>query len=189
MTIAEKIVNYYNMEINKSGELVTLDWLKRQRIVEGRDFLDLQFGHEVVNKILGEFTFLAKAEEMLSEVEYNFDYKLLSEIARFLAWECDTILDSENPIREKYSSLEYSIPIPFYDSKSSNEELSFMDLQNPIQKSIPTNMLDSISTVLTETSKNNPCRCFFFEYLQNVAYHSLKIAFEEIRAEVEKVTK
>lgn len=189
MTIAENIVNYYNMEINKSGELVTLDWLKRQRIVEGRDFLDLQFGHEVVNEILGEFTFLAKAEEMLSEVEYNSDYKLLSNIAHMLSWECDTVLEDENPIREKYSSLEYSIPIPFYESKTPDEELSFMDLQNPIQKNIPTNMLDSISTVLMETSKNNPCRCFFFQYIQKAAYHSLTIAFKEIRAEVEKVTK
>lgn len=177
------------MEINKSGELVTLDWLKRQRIVKGRDFLDLQFGHVTVNEILGDITFLAKAEEMLSEVAYNSDYKLLPEIAHFLAWECDTILDSENPIREKYSSLEYSIPIPFYDSKTPDEDLSFMVLQNPIQKCIPTNMLNSISIISVETSQTNPCRCFFFDYLQKAAYHSLTIAFKEIRAEVEKVTK
>lgn len=187
-TIAEQIVDFYNNEINESGEPVTLEWLKRQRIVEGRANLNYQFGHDAVDSTLGEITYLAKAEDMLGRVKLSSKYQLLPQIACFLSWECDTMLDSENPIREKYSSLDSNIPIVFYDSKTSDEELSFLDFQNPIQKQIPINMLNTIYNSCMHTS-TNPCLCYFYEYLQKVAYHSLKIAFDEIKVEVEKVIK
>lgn len=125
---------------------------------------------------------------MFNRVKLSSKYNLLPQIACFLSWECDTILDSENPIRKKYSSLDSNIPIVFYDSKTSDEELSFLDFQNPIQKQIPINMLNAIYNSCMHAA-TDPCLRYFYEYLQKVAYHSLKTAFDEIKAEVEKVTK
>lgn len=184
-TIAEQIVDCYK-EINKSGKPVTLEWLRRQRIVKGRTYLDIQFGHDVVNNILGELTFLAKADELLTEVEYASKYQLLPQIANFLSYECDTVLDVDNPIREKYSSLQYRITIPFYCDSKPNEEISFMDILNVKEKYIPTDLLSKFHYSYENTFKTDPCRCFFYQYLQNVSFYSLKLAFEEIRAEVEK---
>ena len=188
-TIAEQIVDYYNKEINKSSKPVTLEWLKRQRIVEGRIYLDIHFGHVSVNTTLGELSYLAKADEWLTEISCTSEYKLLPQIASFLTYECDTVLDSDNPIREKYTSLMYRIPITFYCNIKSDEELSFKDLLNPIPKYIPIDLLSKIYYSYEDTLKKNPCRCFFYQYLQKAAFHSLQLAFEEIKAEVEKITK
>lgn len=55
--IEERIVTYYNDLIKNNviaGKApVTLDWMKRQRILEGRDELNFRFGHVVVDSILG----------------------------------------------------------------------------------------------------------------------------------------
>lgn len=82
--IAEKIIDYYNNEINKSSKPVTLEWLKRQRIVEGRIFLDLKFGYGNINNILGECTYLAKAENMLLDIPCSSNYEQLPQIASLL---------------------------------------------------------------------------------------------------------
>lgn len=188
-TIAEQIVDYYNKEINKSGTPVTLEWLRRQRIIERRVDLNIKFGQDSVDTFLGKITYLAEAGEFLNDIEYRYcNYKSLPKIASLLSKECKTVLEAKNPIREKYSYLEFRIPIPFFNSISSSK-LSFTNFESPSERYIPVSMLDTIYNSYAETFKTNPCLCFFYEYLQKAAYHSLKIAFDEIKAEVIKVTK
>lgn len=188
-TIEEKMVDYYNKEINKSGHPVTLEWLKRQRIVERRVYLELHYGKTCVDQILGEYSFLANAESMLSEISYASKYELLPDISCALYAECNAILDAENPVRKKYDCLKDTIPIIFYTSSLSDSGLSYLDILSPTTKQVSHEMFHKLYHSYAETFKENPCLAAFFQYLQKVAYYSLQTAFNEIRAEVEKTTK
>lgn len=184
-TIAETLLEYYNSHIATDGP-VTLDWLKRQRIVKNRYQLNLAFGSAVVDSVLGRKNFLAEAEEMLKEVEEKGKLALLPRIAHFLAYECDTMLDIENPIREKYTTLSYRIPVPVF---SSMEEFYFPNLHSE-NMDISPDSLSSMSIFLSHADVDtNPFKVEFFMYLQKSAFHVLKTAFEEIRNEVEAKTK
>lgn len=50
-------------------------------------------------------------------------------------------------------------------------------------------MLKKIYNSYLESYETNFCLYSFLEYIQNAIYYSLKTAFNEIRIEVEKVTK
>lgn len=193
-TIEERLLTYYNDLIEHHVIVldgsVTLDWLKRQRIVEGRKELELRFGKVTVDNILGEKTFLAKAEDMLLEVQEKGSYKFLPTIACFLSWECDTVLDSENPIREKYGSFDFRIPLPI--PKIPGKELNFSTLDF-MEKEITIDTLKRICILFSnEEAQNFHCHPFklaFFRYLQQCTFYVLKDAFEEIKKEVQSVTK
>lgn len=190
-TIAARLLRYYNDLIKHnvivaSGP-VTLEWLKRQRIVEGRKELDLRFGSTVVDSVLGEKTFLAKAADMLSEVENRGSYELLPNIASMLSWECDTMLGSENPIREKYTCLDHRISISIFEIP--DYELYLPTLQS-VEKDIPIDVLEKIPIFLfNNVVARNSLQAYYFEYLQKSAFLVLQTAFKEIRAEVESTAK
>lgn len=190
-TIEERLLEYYN-DLIKHNVIVangpaTLEWLKRQRIVEGRKELDLRFGSTVVDSVLGEKTFLAKAADMLAEVEDKGSYELLPDIACMLSWECDTMLDSENPIWENYACLDQRIPTPIF--KVPDSELSFPALRS-VEKDIPIDLLKKIPIFLSNNAvARNSFKAYYFEYLQKSALLVLQTAFKEIRAEVESMTK
>lgn len=190
-TIEERLLTYYNDLIKHNVIVVdgpvTLDWLKRQRIVEGRKELELRFGKVTVDDILGEKTFLAKAEDMLQQVQDKGKYELLPSIACFLSWECDTVLDSENPIREKYGPFDCRIPLPI--AEIPDEELSFPTLHF-VEKEVPIDILKKIPIILSnQTFQENPFKVIFFQSLQQSAFYVLKDAFEEIKKEVQLITK
>lgn len=190
-TIEERLLKYYNDLIKHNVIVangpVTLEWLKRQRIVEGRKELDLRFGSTVVDSVLGEKTFLAKAADMLSEVEDRGSYELLPNIACMLSWECDTMLGSENPIREKYACLDYRIPTPVFEI--SGNEL-YLPTLHSVEKDIPIDVLKKIPIFLFNNAvARDSLQAYYFEYLQKSAFLVLQTAFKEIRAEVESTAK
>ena len=141
---------------------------------------------------LEEKSYLARAENMILNVQTTEDYSLLPNIAYMLAWECETILDAENPIRQKYESLDFRIPIPMFEVSSN--ELDFVTLKS-IQKEVTIDQLKllnyHVNTCHTIANKfqHNYSRYFFFEYVLKVSFHVLKTAFEEIKKEVEEKTK
>jgi len=189
-TIEERLLTYYNHLIEHHVIVldgsVTLDWLKRQRIVEGRKELELRFGKVTVNDILGQKTFLAKAEDMLLEVQEKGNFELLPNIACFLSWECDTVLDSENPIREKYGSFDFRVPVPIYNIPE--KELYFPTLCVP-EEEIPIQVLKTISAYFSNMDfHSNPYRSLFLQYIQQTTFYVLKDAFEEIKKEVLSIT-
>lgn len=184
-TIADKLLDYYNSHIS-TDEPVTLDWLRRQRIVKGRKQLNIAFGSEVVNNVLGRKTFLAEAGDLLEEVEEKGKFDLLPRIANFLSYECDLVLDMDDPIREKYTNLCFRIPVPLF---SSGKELYFPNLQQ-VNMDISPNSLVAVSVYLSQADTDtNLFKVEFFMYLQKCAFHVLKTAFEEIRNEVDTLTK
>lgn len=191
-TIEERILAYYNDLIKNnviSGQApVTLEWLRRQRIVEGRSELDIRFGHVVVDSVLGEKTPLAKAEHYLVAVRKYGKYELLPEIARLLAKECTTMLQSDDPIRIKYSSLNRSIPIPAIELKGV--EITLSSLLNISKKQITIEGLKNLNSYFSTNALNvNPFELCFFEYLQKITYFSLVNCFKEIKETVEAITK
>lgn len=198
--IEERVVTYYNDLIKNnviSGKApVTLDWMKRQRILEGRAELDIRFGHVVIDNILGKKTHLANAEYMLNEAYSNgkLEFKkniTLSAIALELYFECSFTLDLKNPVRQKYSHLDRGITIPVFENtlftfngsryhkdifhcSSSEKFVSFIELSH-----IDIN-IDFI---------NSPYRSLFLMYIQYACYYSLRSAFFEIKSAVEDLTK
>lgn len=189
-TLEERLLTYYNDLIKHNVIVVdgpvTLDWLKRQRIVEGRKELELRFGKVTVDDIIGKKTFLAKAEDMLQKVQDKGSYELLPTIACFLSWECDTVLDSENPIREKYGSFDFHVPVPIYNIP--DKELYFPTLCT-FEKEIPIQVLKTISAYFSNMDfHSNPYRSLFLQYIQQTTFYVLKDAFEEIKKEVLSVT-
>lgn len=191
-TLEEKLVEYYNSLIEKGNipnldKPVTFEWLKTRRIVPEREELNLRFGSLVVDNILGEKSYLARAEDMILTVQTTEDYSLLPNIACMLAWECETILDAENPIRQKYASFDFRIPIPIFEV--SGNELDFVTLQS-IQKEVTLDQLKLINYhVNANEFQNNYNRYFFFKYVLKITFHILETAFEEIKKEVEEKTK
>lgn len=191
-TIAERLVTYYNDLIKNNvipGEApVTLEWLRRQRIVEGRNELDIRFGHVIVNEVLGEKTPLTKAEHYLTDVRKYNKYELLPEIACLLAEECNTMLKSDDPIRIKYSSLSKSIPILTIEFKGV--EISLSSLLNITEKQITIEGLKNLSNYFSANTKDiNPFELCFFEYLQQITYFTLVDFFKEIKEYVGTITK
>lgn len=123
---------------------------------------------------------------MLLEVQEKGSFELLPSIACFLSWECDTVLDSENPIREKYGSFDFRVPIPIYNIP--DKELSFPTLCS-YQKEIPIQALKTISAYFSNMDfHSNPYRSLFLQYIQQTTFYVLKDAFEEIKKEVLSIT-
>lgn len=195
-TIAEKLVAYYNDLIKNNviaGEApVTLEWLRKQRIVEGRGELDIRFGHVTVDNILGEKTPLAKAEQYLNFVQKYDEYDLLTTIASLLVEECTTMLQPDNSIREKYSSLYKEITISTTEIKS--EEFSLPDIFPIIYKKISILEVHRLNNFLKSLDedyflKTGYSNAYFLIYIRECIYDALVIAFREIKKEVETVVK
>ncbi len=192
-TIAERLVTYYNDLIKNNviaGEAsVTLEWMKRQRILEGRNELDLRFGSVTVDSVLGEKTPLAKAEQYLVDVRKYNKYELLPTIASLLAKECNTMLGTDNIARKKYSSLGYCVTIPTIDIKSVQITLSGM--LNTSDRKVTLDSLKYISSFIsmhnnvTDDYYSDVCFCI---YIMNVVYITLSKAFNEIKEQVECIT-
>ncbi len=190
-TIAERLVTYYNSLIKNNviaGEApVTLEWMKRQRILEGREELDIRFGSAVVDSVLGEKTPLAKAKQHLNEIRKYNKYELLPKIACLLAEECTTVLKSDNPIRMKYYSLSKSIPIPAVELKGI--EITLSSLLNITEKQITIEGLKNLNSYFSDNTRDvNPFELCVFEYLQKITYFALVIYFKEIKDTVKAVT-
>lgn len=185
----EKMVDYYNSLIEKgdvtcSKKTVTLEWLKRQQIVEGRDLLNIEFGYVVVDDILGKKSSLAEAEDMLSRL--SSDNSSLPNIACLLAAECKEILEEGNPVREKYSSLDSKISITTFEFPAESSTCFSLF---PNEQQISIEHLKEIVNLINEEKYCNRCCYDFLEYLQKAAIRVLETAFEEIKKEVEAKTR
>lgn len=188
----EQLVEYYNSLI-KSGSIrdvtssVDLEWMKRQRILKGRHFLNVRFGSLTVDNILGEEANLAKAESIIFQIYSKSDYKLLPELANLLASECKAMLEKENLVWQKYASLDCKIDVPIFElSKRTLPTFTpFVTIRQ-----LPTKQLEEINDhVTTQTFQDDRYLFYFCEYLQKTVFHVLEEAFEEIKKEVEKKTK
>lgn len=176
------IISYYNATINKGNKPISFNWLKRQRIIKGREKLNNRFGERVIDFILGEKTYLANAEDMLLEVEKNLNFNLLPYIGYMLYLECNEMLEEENPVRQKYSSLNKKISLPilkvyrkYLNSLllTCEDEISYEDLK-------------FIENYLSEYG--DPFYNVLYSGVQASVFLYLKAAFEEIRREVEFIT-
>lgn len=188
----EQIVEYYNSLV-KAGSIpnvtspVDLEWMKRQRILEGRKFLNIRFGSLTVDSILGEETYLAKANSVILQIYSNSDYQLLPQLANLLALECSTMLEEDNLIYQKYASLNSEIAIPIFEL--SKRKLPTFTTFSTIWK-LPTKQLEEIHGHITsEVFQQDRYLFYFCEYVQKTALHVLEEAFEEIKKEVENKTK
>lgn len=193
-TIEERVLAYYNDLVKNNvipGEApVTLEWMKRQRILEGRGELDIRFGHVVVDSILGEKTPLAKAEHYLAAVRKYNKYELLSKIAQLLAEECKKMLGTDNIAYRKYSCLDSYVLLDIIDIKGSNVNL--VSMINTSRKSITPFEMECISNFISAHNNINDEEfsdvCFGI-YILNLVYSTLSKAFNEIRNQVECITK
>lgn len=193
-TIEERLVTYYN-DLVKNNVIpgkapITLEWLKRQRIVEGRNELDIRFGHETVNKVLGEKTPLAKAEQYLNEVRDDGKYELLPEIAKLLAKECTEMLGSDNVARRKYSSLDKYVSIHIVDIPDTSITLG--DMLFTSRKEIQLYTLVCINNFIFKHNNINDSEysdvCFSI-YIRELVYITLLEAFNEISKQIDYITK
>ena len=187
-TLNEQLVDYYNSMVNM-GSPVDLAWLKRQRIVTGRQFLNVRFGSATVDSILGEKSYLAKAEDIILPYLYANDpyYHKLPELATLLALECKTMLEKENPVFQKYSSLDSNIAIPIF--KFLKKSISFLESFSATTMQISIQQLNEVNAFISPEIFENNCNLYLFcEYLQESAFYVLEIAFEEIKEEVQKKT-
>lgn len=177
------IVSYYNATINKFNNPVSFNWLKRQRIIKGRDELNNRFGENTINFIFGEKTYLAKAQDMLLQVEKDLAFDKLSYIGYFLYLECKEMLDKENPVLQKFSSLNTSVSLPILRvySKYLNPIL-FCDKDSDISYE----NLNFIQHYLSE--HDDPFYNVLYSAVQLAVFLHLKSAFQEIRNEVELIT-
>lgn len=194
-TIAERLVTYYNDLVKNNvipGEApVTLERLRRQRIVEGRSELDFRFGHVIVNEVLGEKTPLAKAEHYLAAVRKYGNYSLLPKIAQLLSEECITTLEPNNSVRERYASLKREIIIPTIEISCEKISLSNV-LLHIVDKRISISELERLLAFLNNVhcSRNvDYFNTYFLIYLRECIYYALADAFAEIKEEVEAITK
>ncbi len=193
-TIEERLVTYYN-DLVKNNVIpgktpVTLEWLRRQRIVEGRNELDIRFGYETVNSVLGEKTPLAKAEQYLNEVRNDGKYELLPEIAKLLAKECTEMLGSDNVARLKYSSLDKYVSIHIVDIPDTSITLG--DMLFTSRKEIQLYTLVCINNFISKHNNINDSEysdvCFSI-YIRELVYITLLEAFNEIREQVHYIAK
>lgn len=194
-TIAERLVTYYNNLIKNNviaGEApVTLEWLRRQRIVEGRSELDIRFGYITVDKVLGEKTPLAKAEQYLYEAHHRDKYELLPEIAQLLSEECTSMLTPDNPVRIKYASLKTEITFPTVEIL--DEEINLKNVFRPnSNKKISISQLEELISFIPTVHCNHNIiyfRIYFYTYLRECVYFALANAFKEIKETVIATTK
>ena len=176
------IISYYNATINKCNKPVSFNWIKRQRIIKGRDELNNRFGENIINYILGEKTYLAKVEDMLLEVEKDLNFSLLPHIGYMLYLECNEMLEEENPVRQKYSSLNKKISLPILKVYHKYLNSLLLSCKNEISYGD----LKFIQNYLSEY--DDPFYNVIYDGVQVSVYLYLKIAFEEIRKEVESIT-
>lgn len=186
--IEERIVTYYNDLIKNNviaGKApVTLEWMKRQRILEGRDELNFRFGHEVVDSILGKKTPLAKAEHYLKAVHKHDAYNLLPEIACLLAEECTTMLPPNNSTREIYKSLKQKVEIQIIDLTFYNIYIDSIKNETFTRSiSIPqlkylTKERCSNTGNLTACTINYMCECVYFALVD--AFNNVKEAVQNV---------
>lgn len=188
----EQLVEYYNSLI-KSGTIrdvifpVDLEWMKRQRILKDRHFLNVRFGSLTVDSILGEEAGLAKADRIIFQIYSKSNYKLLPELANLLASECKAMLEEENLVWQKYASLDCKIDVPIFEL-SKRALPTFTPFATIWQ--LPTKQLEEIHDhTTTQTFQDDRYLFYFCEYLQKSVFHVLEEAFEEIKKEVEKKTK
>lgn len=194
-SIEERVVTYYNDLIKNNviaGKApVTLEWMKRQRILEGRGELDIRFGSVVINDIFGEKTPLAKAGHYLKVVHKYNKYDLLTKIACLLAEECTTMLALNDPLREKYTSLKTEITFPTI--VVTNEEINLDTVFKPIAyKKISILQLEKLISILNTVHCNHDVvyfHIYFLIYIRECIYFALANAFEEIKKAVESMTK
>lgn len=193
-TIEERLVTYYN-DLVKNNVIpgktpVTSEWLRRQRIVEGRNELDIRFGYETVNSVLGEKTPLAKAEQYLNEVRNDGKYELLPEIAKLLAKECTEMLGSDNVARLKYSSLDKYVSIHICNIPGTSITLG--DMLFTSRKEIQLYTLICINNFISKHNNINDSEysdvCFSI-YIRELVYITLLEAFNEIREQVHYIAK
>ncbi|MCI8344923.1 MAG: hypothetical protein HFJ42_02970 [Clostridia bacterium] len=184
--IEERVVTYYNDLIKNnviSGKApVTLDWMKRQRILEGRSELDIRFGYATVDRVLGEKTPLAKAKHYLNEVCTNKKYELIPKISHLLAEEVHVSLQPNSSIREKYTSLDKEINIQV--NQINDKEIFLSNtLYHTVSKILPISELEQIIYLLKTACSTGPVffNEYFLFYIIECAYISLLVAFEEIK--------
>lgn len=199
-TIEERVLAYYNDLVKNNvipGEApVTLEWMKRQRILEGRDKLDIRFGHVIIDNILGEKKPLAKAEHMLNESCVNGKLNLpknttLNAIALELYYECISMLDLKNPVRQKYSNLCYGITIPIFEKTTFtyNGSITDKDIFHCYSSKKFINFLELSSINDNIDFVDSPYKSLFLIYIQYACYYSLRSAFFEIKSAVEEIIK
>ncbi len=191
--IKERIVTYYNDLIKNNvitGKApVTLEWMKRQRILEGRDELDIRFGHVVVDRIIGKKTPLAKAEQYLNEVRNNHKYELLPEIAKLLAKEYNTIVQPEYPSRDPYSEVNYRLLIPYQHFPSI---ISFTYGPTISYSFVYIEDIIFINNFILEHNNfydDNYSTVILYIYIRELFYITLVDYFNEIRNKVESIIK
>lgn len=185
--IEERIVTYYNDLIKNNviaGKApITLEWMKHQRILEGRDELEIRFGHLVVDNILGEKTPLAKVQDYLEDIRKCKKYELLPTIAQLLAKECDSTLSPNDPIRKKYISLKTEITFPTIEL--NDEEIDLDNVFKPISyKKISILQLEKLISFLNTVHCNHNVvyfHTYFLVYIRECIYFALANAFEEIK--------
>lgn len=193
--IEERIVTYYNDLIKNNviaGKApVTLEWMKRQRILEGREELEIRFDSVVINDIFGKKTPLAQAEHYLKAVHKYDSYNLLPKIACLLAEECTTMLALNDPIRKKYISLKTQITFPTI--VVTNEEINLDTVFKPIAyKKISILQLEKLISFLSTVHCNHNVvyfHTYFLFYIRECIYFALANAFEQIKKAVESMTK
>jgi len=175
------ITSYYNATINKGNKPVSFNWLKRQRIIKGREELNNRFGKNAIDFIFGEKTYLANAEDMLLKVEQDLDFNSLPFIGYMLYLECSEVLEEENPVRKKYSFLNEKIYLPIL---RVYPDLSLLSDENEIYYS----SLKFIQSYLKEKYDDTPYTNMLYTNIQVSVFLFLKAAFEEIRKEIESIT-
>lgn len=193
-TIEERVLAYYNDLVKNNvipGEApVTLEWMKRQRILEGRGELDIRFGHITVDSVLGEKTPLAKAEHYLAAVRKYNKYELLPKIAQLLVEECKKMLGKDNIAYRKYYYLDRYIILDIIDIKGANVNLGSMI--DTSRKSITPYEMKCISNFISAHNNINDAEfsdvCFGI-YIMSLVYTTLSKAFDEIRYQIECITK
>ena len=191
---ATRIVTYYNNLIDNNviagTSPVTLDWMRQQRILEGRKELNLRFGYAIVDSVLGEPTSLAIAKQYLDEVHDNRKYELLPEVARLLADECTKMLEKDNIASRKYSYLAQYVSLDVIDIESYHVNLYSM--LNFSFKVITPHEMKCISNFISKHNNIDDeeyCDVCFGIYIMNLVYTELNNAFNEIKEQIECITK
>lgn len=195
--IEERIVTYYN-DLIKNNVIVgkapvTIEWMKHQRILEGRSELDIRFGHVVVDSILGEKTPLAKAEEYLGEIRENSKYELLPKIALLFYDEYIQVLKGKFPnhsIHKEYKYYKYGfynefVVIQFHDIPFSIIYFNDVSDQELIQsRRVAINDLSYINNFILQHNNLNDKNYFnacMYTYIREIVYIALVNDFNEIK--------
>lgn len=183
MTSQENQVLIYLNANRRNTEKVDLQTAKKMYLPRERNYLEEHFLEKVVNNVLGDPSYLERAEMMLLKLEdgkvsETQKYVYLLNIAYDISNACGLELDASYPVWERCATLYEAIPIELYQS---TEDVWRIGEKKKRKITISVDELRKILIRLQNEREISPAERAYFSYIFELVFISLKEIFEEVK--------